>query len=466
MKLRRIGIWSLPVLIVVTLLGLALHTEAGMGVAAAAILVYLVGEWRKLGLMARGLTAVAGILGIVAAVTQPEPIALLASAVERYAFMASFLACLGLLRVAAEGSPLLRRCGEILIQQPPQRRYLSLSLGSTLFGIVINIGVLNLLGVMSQRANTLTAAGGSANIQRIRRRRMFSAMLRGFALVPLISPLGISLAIILSAQPSLHWLDIIPYAGITALFLLLIGYALDRLSHRPPAAPQEPHRHSLRPLVEFCALLVAIVSVTFLIAEVLSLQLPEAVLFSGPLAAFLWLAFQRRRLDGGTGMRRAGATLLRRADRIFPDMRSEIAILGGAGFLGVMLSTLLPIDTLAGWLAGSGLTGGWLALAATAVMLIGAQVGINPIVTAILTLTLLPDPAALGLPAPILATALMAGWAVSMVSAPITGSMLVGARLAGVSPQELGWRWNGLFVVLTMLMLAVWFPLLTYWVSR
>jgi|SRR5690625_3505898 len=465
MKLRRIGIWSLPILIIVTLLGIALHTTAGMGIAAVAILIYLVAEWRRLGLMPRVLTTVAAGLAVITVITQPEPLALLARAVERYAFMASFLACLGLLRVAAEGSPLLRRCGEILIQQPPQRRYVALSMGSALFGIVINIGVLNLLGVMSQRANTLAAADGNPNIQRIRQRRMFSALLRGFALVPLVSPLGISLAVILSMQPGLHWLDIIPYAGVTALLLLVIGYALDRFGHAPPATPSEPRRQSMRPMVEFCGLLVAIVSVTFVIAELLNIQLPEAVLFSGPLAAFTWLAVQRRRLDGGTGLRRAGATLQRRADRIFPDMRSEIAILGGAGFLGVMLSALLPIETLASWLAASGLTGGWLALAATVVMLIGAQVGLNPIVTAILTLTLLPDPMVLGLPAPILATALMAGWAVSMVSAPITGSMLVSARLAGVSPRVAGWGWNGLFVALTMLVLAIWFPLLTHFAA-
>src|SRR5690606_31302991 len=105
-----------------------------------------------------------------------------------------------------------------------------------------------------------------------------------------------------------------------------------------------------------------------------------------------------------------------------PSMRGEIVVLGGAAFIGVLLSELLPLETLAQALTASGLSGGWLALGVTLLMLITSQFGINPIVSATLLLALLPAPEMFGMPSALFAAALMAGWSLAMVSAPITAA--------------------------------------------
>src|SRR5699024_2052575 len=101
-------------------------------------------------------------------------------------FYATFITSLGLLRVAAANSPLVRRAGDTLVKQQPTYRYPTLSLGTALFGMIINVGVLSLFILMVARSNTLKSANDNLAVQAARERRMSLAILRGFALAPLI----------------------------------------------------------------------------------------------------------------------------------------------------------------------------------------------------------------------------------------------------------------------------------------
>src|SRR5690606_11121123 len=116
------GKCSLPIVMVSTMLSLALRTNVLAWPIAIAIVVYVIVEWPEQGAMARGVAISAVLLAVLAAAALPAPGDTLWEGLDRFAFMASFLACLGLLRTAAETSPLLRRCGQTLVQQPPQRR--------------------------------------------------------------------------------------------------------------------------------------------------------------------------------------------------------------------------------------------------------------------------------------------------------------------------------------------------------
>lgn len=49
-----------------------------------------------------------------------------------------------------------------MVRQPPGRRYLALALGSHLIGLVLNFGVLPLVGAMVVKGNTAEAAGATS----------------------------------------------------------------------------------------------------------------------------------------------------------------------------------------------------------------------------------------------------------------------------------------------------------------
>lgn len=445
----------LPAVIVGTLaslLGAPPWVRLGAGLTLP---LYLAVEWRRQRTMARLMVVGSLSLTVIALLRMPAPGAALAAALERAAFFATFIACLGMLRMAAATSPLVKRCGAALIRQPPRWRYATLSVGATAFGIILNLGVIALLGVMSLKGNTLEAAGGHEIVQRVRRRRMLTAVLRGFSLSPIVSPLGICLAVILSSYPDLRWVTLLPYTLGTAAILFLVGWLQDRLQAPRRLAELVPVTEpaGLGPLAAFAAVLLGIVVLTFAAASAAGTRLPVAVLFTVPLSAFIWMALQRRRLGGGLGLLRAARAFGRRSRKFFPGMRTEVAVLGSAGFIGELLSAMLPRTWLATHLAASGLHGPGLAAAATAAVVVAAQLGLNPIVSVTLLASVLSDTAALGVPEPVMAAGLMAGWGLAMATSPLTASMLMTARLGGVSPYTVGYRWNGPYVLAAMLIL-------------
>jgi MFS family permease len=95
-----------------------------------------------------------------------------------------------------------------------------------------------------------------------------------------------------------------------------------------------------------------------------------------------------------------------------------------------------------------------MAVAAMLLVVALAQIGLNPIVSVTLLASLLGD--GVGADPRLLAVGLMCAWSLSMISSPFTASMLVLSQLIDRSPYRIAWRWNGLFFVLVVPMLALW----------
>ncbi|HSP30753.1 MAG TPA: hypothetical protein VLO13_01895, partial [Halomonas sp.] len=91
-------------------------------------------------------------------------------------------------------------------------------------------------------------------------------------------------------------------------------------------------------------------------------------------------------------------------------------------------------------------------------MVVGlAQVGVNPIVKVTLLVGLLPQLAIEGLTPPLIGSSLMVGWALALMSSPMTASMLILSRFTGVPATRIGYRWNGRFLLASIPLLATWF---------
>lgn len=439
-----------------TLMALTADSELGQWMARPALLLYLLVQWPRQGLLARVLQ-LAGLAGTaLIALLHDDPLPILVNALDRFCFFATFVSSLGLLRVSALRSRLVRQAGQVLIRQRPTWRYPTLSLGAALFGLIINVGVLNLFGAMVQRSNSLKAAGGSAEVQQVRERRMMLALLRGFALAPLVSPLGITMAVILSNMPTLRWSTLAPAAFPTAGLVFLIGWALDWATRPRGLNVPTTRSASLGPLFRFTLLAGAITLTVFAINLLGGVQLPVAVLIACPLSAFTWLALQRRRLGGGMGIRRALALVGRHSRLIFGANRNEIAVLGGSAFIGALIIPLVDRTALANGLLDSGLYGPSAAAAAMMVVLALAQVGLNPIVSVTLIAGLFADTHVIGLEPVVLAVALMSAWSLAMISSPFTAAMMVLSQLIRRSPYTIAWRWDGVFFLLLLPVLIGW----------
>ena len=457
MSLARLRVSLLLLITLSTLLHLVVGSLLGQAVGVAALLFYLLTLAGKLTRMAKGLLLVAGIVSLIALWYSSNPGLLLFEASGRFAFFATFVVALSMLRLPAYRSRLVRRCGQSMLLQPPSRRYPILSLGSALFGIILNIGVLNLFAAMIEKSNTLGAAQGRAWVREARQRRMMLALLRGFSLAPLISPMGIGVAVVLSNLPQVTWLALAPYILGAAVLIFLAGWAVDFLTGpHPPANKTQIKAPSLRPLVQFSGLLLGIVALVFSLAWLLALRLPIAALLGAPSAALIWLAWQRRRLGFG-GLPAAASTLHRQLSWLLSPSTNEIVVLGAAGYLGHLCVGLVDTQQLAPLLTVLNQWGAFNAVVAMLLVVGLAQVGVNPIVTVTLLVGLLPQLGIEGLTPPLIGASLMVGWALALMSSPMTASMLILSRFTGVSATRIGYRWNGRCLVILVPLLAAWF---------
>lgn len=455
MSRDRLRASLLLVVTLATLADLVFASLLAQWLAMVALGGYLL-TLRGLSTMARTLLGAALMLSLVVLWNHAAPLELLREAAGRFAFFATFLVALGLLRLPAYRSRLVKRCGQAMLLQSPSWRYPILSLGSALFGIILNIGVLNLVAAMIEKSNTLAAAQGRLWVQHARQRRMMLALLRGFALAPLVSPMGIGMAVVLSSMEGLRWVELAPYALGAALVLFLTGWGVDRVTG---PTMQQARRHdnpSLRPLARFSLLLLSLVALIFCLAWGLGLQLPTAVLLGAPLGAFLWLCWQFRR-HGLAGMPTAAVALHRGLPRLISPASNEIVVLGAAGYLGHLCVGLVDGASLAESVGFLSSLGAGTAVVAMLLVAVLAQVGINPIVSVTLLAGILPSLGIEGLPPPVLAVSLLVGWTLALMSSPMTVSMLILSRFTGVSSLRIGYRWNGFFLCLAMPLLAVWF---------
>ncbi len=428
---------------------------AGPAAAAALALYLLLEGWsaRRGGrrIVALGLAAAAAAIAF-----HPAPWPLLLNAGVQAAALIGLFTALGFLREAAETSALIQRCGALMVRQPPGRRYMALALGSHLIGLVLNFGVMPLIGTMVVKGNTAEAAGGDARIVAIRQQRMMTAMVRGFATMTVWSPLSVSFTVTQSAVPGLDWWPLLGIQlGLTVLIMAL-GWWLDRSTFPAPPPSATTATATATPAADWraalhlAALVGAVVAASVAVAEVLSVRLVVGAMLVVPPAAVLWLMAQHRAVIP------ALIHLGRRLTVSMPGFREEVAMLGGAMFLGTVLVAFIPPAETARLV-------GLIPLPAVVVLVLAAwlvmalsHLGISQIVTVTIMGGALAALAGHGLPPVAVASGLMGAWALSVCSTPVGAVVLSVARLANVPMRTVARQWNGRFVLLGALVLAAW----------
>lgn len=417
--------------------------------AAAAMAFYLLLEgW---GCRRNGRIILALAVGATAATLlwHPQPLPLLARAGTAAAAIIGLFTALGFLREAAESSVLVQECGQLLVRQPPGRRYLALTMGSHVISLVLNFGVLPLLGTMVVKGNTLDAAGGDTRIVAIRAQRMLSAMLRGFAVMTVWSPLSVSFAVTVAVVPGLQWQTLLPVQILLSAVLLLLGLVLDRRAFPPlaqPLAPAAVGPQDWRPAWRMAALVAAVVAGSVLVAELSAVRLVNGAMMVVPPSGLIWLWVQQRRV------RAVLAGLWRKLLVSLPGFRDEVAMLGGAMFVGTIATGFVSAERIGAVVDGLGLPPLLLViLLAWAVMAL-AQIGVSQIVTT----TLLGGALIHVVPPLVLASALMGAWALSACSTPVGAAVLTVARIGQVPVRVVAHDWNRPYVLTGAMVLAAW----------
>jgi hypothetical protein len=424
---RRLSISLLSGLALFTILA-AVSGRAEFGMVAAFCLVLYLGMiLPSLHKREAPLMTVAGLSVLAVVILHPAPGPILLSAAAKGASFASLILALGFLQAPASHSHLVHRCGEFLINQGPSRRYAALTVGGHLFGIVLNLGALSLLGGMMKRSNTLEQAGGDPTIVALRTERMSMAMLRGFSTSTLWSPTTLTVTVSLTLVPDGLWLTILPIGLAMAGLLLFAGYVQDRIQHPPRARAVALSYHTdltlKETLLPLSILVAAVLGLIIAVRQVSGWPLGTVVILVVPLFSVGWMFWQniRRnlRLAVGITLRQVG----RHAAERLPKSRYEVISLSCGGIVGGCVAALIPPGALGDLLNYLGLPP--VALLGAAMM----QMHPMPVSTLALLLTLVTS------------------WTMFTLLSPFSASALILGNLAEVSPRTIVHKWNGPFAL-------------------
>lgn len=428
----------------------ALQAMAAALMIGAMALFALTARPSRLGFLALGIA-----LTVWAMAARPGGGQAIMSALDRGGLVIALFTALSALRSVAIRSQDILDCGRFLARQPPGRRYLALTAGGHLFGLILLYGSISLLGSLAAES---TARETDRELRRHRLRRMLVAIQRGFASTLCWSPMALSMAVTLSVVEGATWQDAVGLCLVSTVLLLGLGWALDAI-FKPGLAVQPPPRAvetdgwlmRLRPLLVLLGIVVGGVLVLHLATGV---PVTAAVMTTVPLVAMAWTWV----LPSAGACRLAGLAFRigQFATRDLAGYRGEIVLLFMAGFIGSLGSYLLvPIMQAHG--PDLSAIAPLLILAAMVwIIPLTGQIGMNPILAVSLLVPLLPSPEALGVHPAIVVVAITGGWAISGNTSPFTASVLLVASLGGVDARHAGAVWNGLYALAAGVLLTLW----------
>ncbi|MEL6279127.1 MAG: hypothetical protein AAFR28_09645 [Pseudomonadota bacterium] len=401
---------------------------------------------------------VGGCLSLAAFGLRGDGLSLLDHALQSAAFIAAFFTALATLRNVSASSASIAHAGRFLAQQPPGRRYLALTLGGQLFGLLLNYGALVLLGGLAE-ANARTEP--DAEIRRHRIRRMLLAIQRGFVATLPWSPIAFAMAISTSVIPGADWADAALPCLVSGLIVASVGWAMDSI-FKPKLSRPAPTR---RPPEGSWSLIWPLIFLLFVLTVgVISFQMlgdvrtVAAVMVVVPLLSLAWLIAQKP--DPGPDGASLATRLIARVQNYLtldlPGYRSELLLLMMAGFIGSLGGKLLlPVMATSG--VDLSVAPAWLLLLGLVwVIPLTGQIGMNPILSVSLIGPLLPAAADMGVAPADIILAITAGWALSGASSPYTATTLLIGSMGGVSAEHVGRTWNGAYTLVCGVALSGW----------
>jgi hypothetical protein len=452
------------------LIYLYLGVEAIGWISVALVLAIPLLGWRALKLREHYLLAVCLVLLVLVEFQRSDAAQIVGTGLYRAAYLASFILLMGFLRDAAVTSPSILTCGRYITHQPPKRRFVSVFGGSHFLSVMINLGSMSLLAPIIQRG--VRGEGQDFAdldlIAQVREQRQLSAALRGFAWFLIWAPTSVTQAILPTLIPGIDPYRLMGLGLLITAAMLALGWLEDvarwqPLRRRLAAAGTLPSVEKSRPpwssisnLAIVCAGLFGLTLVFF---EIAPISIVTGAMLAAPIVVVIWIYRQQtagNAQDGGLAERLGVAAFIS-----MPGFVREAVFIGCAGFIGTLAAALVPADRLAAVME-LGQTPGWLVMFALSfAVLLAGQVGLSPITMAVFLGSVYAELPYSPVEPTLAALAIAAGTAIASTGAPFSSAVAMLARVSGHDTLTLTWRWNGVFTLLSMALLALIYMVLT-----
>jgi hypothetical protein len=433
----------LPLALVCELLALATRRSPLSVISGALLVLFFAWHWRSLMPYPRRLGLVTlGLFGYWVLFDEPDwqqAQRMLSSA----AYYAAFICALGLAHCAVRRLPQLGELHRLVLRLPRVSLYPSYLFSTFAISSVLSFGMLNL--VCGSLERYLERQPYNQQQRREGARGVMVTALRGFALVPLLAPTSVAVAILTRELPGLSWSALLPFGLLCGAILLAVGWPMEnrRLRQLQPTAesPQTvapaDTADGLRRLL--CASLLGILLIA-LLANLTWLSATQAAMLLVPLAVAGMLLYQ----DG------APMAVYTEVRDTLAGMRNETFIFACSALLGGLTAVLIPVERLASHFSSTPLGLFGLGSAGMLAIIALALLGVAPIISLSLCAALLAQLAGHGVAIMQPAVALLVGFSLAMLLSPYGPSALMLARHAQLSPWRIAFGWNGRFVLLVL----------------
>ncbi len=388
----------------------------------------------------------------------------------RSGYFASFLILMALLREGAVTSDAVLEAGRYLTRQPAKRRFIALFGGSHFFAVLINLGALSLLAPIIQRGvrAQLPENAPLDDISEVRERRQLSAALRGFSWFLVWAPTAVTQAVLPTLMTGIDTARLILTGLCLALVMLAVSWTEDALRWRGfrrrliaegrlplPTANAFPGL-AFRNLGLISLALFGL-SVGF--SQLFHVSIVTGVMLTSPIVVSVWVLAQQRNND--TAVAAASQRLRQIGFESVPGYLRETVFLACAGFIGTMAAKLVLGPDVAAAIALADQPG-WLVLLVLSVSVwVFGQVGLSPITMAVFLGSVVAELPGMPVDMTHAALAIAAGTAICTTGAPFASGAVLLGRATGYSAFTLTWRWNGVYTLVTIFTLALFYSVLT-----
>lgn len=459
MQTRPISAALYLTLCVLTIIDALFSVEPAVWIAIGCMAAFIILEFPRTARLQQAVSVALAAIGLLVGTLEGAVLETLLDGLRRTLPFLLLFASVTWLQGPAGKSPSLLTVREIAIRQPSGRRFAVIALAAHFLGVAFNLAGLSLLTPMVRR-----------DTPRPLRERLGRAMVQGFAAGTAWSPFYVGTAVILSAVPSVRWLEVAPLGIALSLFIVGCSWSFDRLFLRAAAqregneerkdrgpAPAFTKRHA----GNIALLLGTLFGITILLVEGLRLSIPVSLAIVAPPFSLAWaiaLAGSRRAAsdpnqpEASTG-RSSTFTLFGQVFEKIPDLRGETMLFAGANILGVGIASALDPTQVAQWVANVTPNPILTIPGLMAAMVLTSIIGLHPVVFVVLVTSILP-PEALGVAPPIAAMAMMCLWGQGTNASPFSATVLFISRITGDSNWRIAWRWNAPFSLCVTTLLA------------
>lgn len=428
------------VLAYTTLLASVFAFMPGAGLlGAVAVSLAVVLGWRDMRAVPRGVFVAAGLALVFALGRDP---ALIAGAATNMTRLAGLILSVLLLSSVLARSGDLQKISSSLFSGNSLARYASVTFGTALVSVPLNFGSVAVVGsLVAERIRNDGDSSATRNGTR--------AVLRGFGVSPIWSPLSISVALTLTLLPGLGSAQLLSVAMPFALLVLFAGFFW---REPEPAVVREAlgERAGWASWLRFVSIIAAICAGVFVFSHLYDLSYARSVTLSCLSAVaggwlLSWFGGNKPRLPN------------------MANVSNELAIVGGSAFIGSIISAVV-LGQMGGMVSLPGWSWPLLAALVPWSFFLAGLVGVNPIVMGTLAGGILgsvwPTSALSGL-----GFAMVSGWGVTAFGTPFAANALIMERLTGYPARKASLQWSLALSLSALALASLVASTLTLWLA-